>query len=219
MGRAPRCLYRRYRRSLCLFQHRTAEVVPKEWFLKIFLLRFFLPHVRGSGSISVPPPPAPPTPTKMSGLGFVLSWTLLVRIFRTAPCAYFWPWLLPVGWGRSPRRVDSWQKMWWALEHVFEGRWVVRLWEFSGALSQGIVTIYIFRGEKKRPNFSKWWFFFLQPQFAQFLDSGLALPLWWSHTIWPYFLIGRGGFLIESWAALTGLGIGVGRLACEFWLR
>lgn len=40
--------------------------------------------------------------------------------------------------------MDSWQKMWGALEHVFEGRWDVRLWEFSGTVSQGIVTIYIF---------------------------------------------------------------------------
>ena len=77
-GEGPRLPLQHVWEGLCLFQHRTAEGVPKELdFFPILLL-----------SCSPPNPP-----------GFALSLTLLVRIFWT-PCECFWPWLLPVGWGR-----------------------------------------------------------------------------------------------------------------------
>lgn len=89
-------------------------------FFFFFLQRIFPPRVN-----KVRQPFSP----KMSGLGFALSLTLLVRLLWKAPCECFWLWLLPVVWGRTPKRMDSWQKMWWALEHVFERRWDVKLWE------------------------------------------------------------------------------------------
>lgn len=128
-----------------------------------FFLRIFPPSVRGSGSHSNPPPS--PAPLKMSGLDFVLSWTLLVRIFRTTPCAYFWPWLLPVGWGRSPRRVDSWQKMWWERACVWGEMGCQALGVLWSSLPRHCDYLHILE-KKIRPNFSKEWLFFLQPWFA-----------------------------------------------------
>lgn len=84
-------------------------------------------------------------------------WLCWWDFWERIPCECFCLWLLPVVWGRSPRRADSWQKMWWALEHVFERRWDVRLWE--GLWS--IETIYVF-WKKLRPNFSTRWLFFSQ---------------------------------------------------------
>lgn len=116
MGRELGYLYSKCRGSLCLFQHKTAEGVPKE-------LDFF-----SNLLLSQDHSYSPQTHPKMSGLGFALSLTLLVGIFWTTACECPQLWLLPVGWGRDPWRADSWQ-MWWALEPLFERRWDARLWE------------------------------------------------------------------------------------------